>query len=113
MEYPRPFLLNGRMQTYLTDEERAHFQVRVYVLVCGGFFKIGIAADIQKRIAGLQTGNPQKIELFHDLSPMPRKDARRIEQTAHRRLAEFKVHGEWFACTAEQAIAAIAGGLSL
>lgn len=112
MEYPQPFLSEGRMRTFLTKEEKAHFEVHVYILACAGFVKIGIATDVQKRIAGLQIGNPQKIELVYTLAPCPRSEALRIEQRAHRKLKAFNASGEWFQCAPATAIAAILGKFS-
>ena len=56
--------------------------------------KIGVANDVVKRIATLQTGNPRRIRLLHALV-----GDRRFEYELHRLFSERYGHrlvGEWF-----------------
>ena len=61
-------------------------------------FKIGYSQHPEERIKQLQTGSPFKLGL-HTHSPyaMPGRAAYSWEQEIHRRLAEHRLHGEWFA----------------
>ena len=65
----------------------------VYVLGCDGFVKIGIAADIPRRLASLQGGSPHRIEflgMFPTLRPADE------ERWLHQEFKEFRKKGEWF-----------------
>jgi hypothetical protein len=53
--------------------------------------KVGVASGVQKRIAGLQTGNPQRLRLLYVLP-----GDYRLEAFLHRRLRRSRVAGEWF-----------------
>lgn len=64
----------------------------IYVLECGDSIKVGIAKDVPKRIASLQTGNPKRLYLLHVLP-----GDRRIEKALHRKLRKARGIGEWFA----------------
>lgn len=68
-----------------------------------GAVKIGYAADPQKRLAELQTGCPNGLELIRTLHGQ-----RREEKEVHRRLKRFRHRGEWFAANAGPLNAAIA-----
>ncbi len=57
-----------------------------------GFIKIGYTAtDAAKRMAQLQTGQPDRIKL---LGTMP--GTMDDEKSIHRELSEYRVNGEWF-----------------
>lgn len=60
------------------------------------YVKIGIASDVEKRIATLQTANPRVILLKRQYGPFGRKEALEIEGQIHKRLAKMRVRGEWF-----------------
>jgi len=53
--------------------------------------KVGFAHDVERRIAGLQTGNPAELHLLHVLPGDPR-----LEWFLHRRLKGARLRGEWF-----------------
>jgi hypothetical protein len=57
----------------------------------GSPIKIGVAKNVKSRIAGLQTGNPQRLRLLHVL---PGDGL--LERALHQRLRESAIHGEWF-----------------
>lgn len=56
-----------------------------------GFLKIGMANDPASRLALLQVGNPNRLELVGTLP-----GGRREELELHRRFAVFRGLGEWF-----------------
>lgn len=53
--------------------------------------KIGVASDVEKRLASLQTGNPRALQLLHVL---PGDGA--LEWSLHKSLAADRLVGEWF-----------------
>jgi len=56
-----------------------------------GPIKIGVSVDPKKRLKGLQTAHPFKLELLCVVSGAGRK-----ESEYHQRFAEFRLEGEWF-----------------
>ena len=59
-----------------------------------GPFKIGYAADVQKRVESLQIGNPRKLLLVCSVET---KNYRRAERMAHHRAGwSNHIRGEWF-----------------
>lgn len=74
----------------------------VYLLCDGERFKIGMTKkDIYKRIAELQTGNPNEIYItsYHETNyPY------RIEQMMHIKYKTSQIKNEWFDLTSEQVV---------
>lgn len=66
----------------------------IYVITGGPkHVKIGVSVDVKKRLIGIQTGCPHRVVLKRSwASP----DARLIERLAHRKLAKYRIRGEWF-----------------
>lgn len=73
----------------------------VYLLCDGEHFKIGMTKqkDIHKRIAELQTGNPNEIYLsaYHKT-----KHPFKVEQMMHFKYGSSKIKNEWFDLSAQQ-----------
>lgn len=67
----------------------------VYLMQCGGFYKVGISADPWKRLKTLQTGSPLEIRLIHSVW-LPRHLAHLAEADIHFRFRGTRVRGEWF-----------------
>lgn len=68
--------------------------MRVYFIQVAqpnGPIKIGIAADVRKRLEGLQTGNPERLVLLAELAGGV---AEEIE--LHARFDSGRIRGEWF-----------------
>ena len=63
-----------------------------------GPYKIGIAADIPKRIAQLQTGNPYPLVLHRELTDWGVFE-RDMERVLHTVLERYRLGGEWFDCS--------------
>lgn len=63
----------------------------VYVVRSGSAIKIGKAVDVWDRIAGLQCGNPVKLELLYVVP-----GGHELETRFHRWLEHDCIHGEWF-----------------
>lgn len=69
----------------------------IYFAKMGEWIKIGYTAgEASKRIAQLQTGQPQKIELIGTI-----EGERDAESGLHQEFAEFRGNGEWFKRDAE------------
>lgn len=56
--------------------------------------KIGLTANPDRRLAGLQTGSAEPLELLGVVA-----GGRRLETRLHRELVADRSHGEWFHCT--------------
>ena len=69
----------------------------VYVMKCGKFVKVGIAADVNRRRKSLYCGNPFPIEIAH-ARRVPASHAEIIERLAHDLLAGWHHRLEWFDC---------------
>lgn len=69
----------------------------VYVLKCQGFFKIGKATNLKKRLSSIRTSSPFDIELFTTLD-FSDEDSHDVEQGLHGLFKGRGKHkrGEWF-----------------
>lgn len=63
----------------------------LYFIRSGQYVKIGVSANPRGRIASIQTGNPEPVEVL----AIVEGDAS-LEADLHRRLASFRKQGEWF-----------------
>lgn len=82
-------------------------EMTIYMLSTGRKMKkIGISARSDIRHRQIQTANGGEVVLAYSQA-IPAELAADIERRAHWLLREFKRRGEWFAVTAETAIAAI------
>lgn len=82
-------------------------QVKSIYVVHGGpkHVKIGIASDVKRRIAGIQTGCPYRVGLVKSwLTP----NARIIEKRAHRAFGKYQSAGEWFTLPTKVAMTGVA-----
>lgn len=68
----------------------------VYVITDGTFLKIGMANDVQKRLAQLQTGNPMALHLVRCYEFSNRADASKYERKLHLKYNNYRKNGEWF-----------------
>lgn len=67
--------------------------MKVYLISCGQYHKIGITNDLTKRIQQLQTGAAERI-LYVD--SFESNQAVKDEQRIHQELYQYRVRGEWF-----------------
>ena len=70
----------------------------LYLIRCENFHKIGVAIDVESRIAQLSTGNP--FPLFLD-SFYKYENAEFVERAIHQRFSLRRVRGEWFKLDAD------------
>jgi hypothetical protein len=76
----------------LFDEPRRQLPTSIYVVGFDRYVKIGITErDVQYRVAGLQTGCPEKLEIYAAF----RGDLI-LEKALHERFAHLRRNGEWF-----------------
>lgn len=67
----------------------------VYLLAGGPFVKIGVARDVQQRMANLRPGCPYELRAV-SVRTVPAPLAYQIERKVHHHLADFRAYGEWF-----------------
>jgi len=65
----------------------------VYLIACGELHKIGIASDIAKRVAQMQTGNPLPLTL---VGHMKCSAPALVEANLHKTYEGKRASGEWF-----------------
>ena len=66
----------------------------LYLVQAGDFYKIGISHDVNKRLAGLQTGNCHKVTcLAYYQTQQP---ASKVERALHKLFDKYRMNGEWF-----------------
>lgn len=68
--------------------------------------KVGIAADVRKRVGQLQVGQPHQLRILVTRE-VPAQHARSIELRAHAILAAKRMRGEWFNAALGETRAAI------
>lgn len=62
-----------------------------YFIKCGTFIKIGYATNVSQRLAELQTGAPERLEILLTM-PGPQK----LERSLHSKFHPLRSQGEWF-----------------
>lgn len=72
----------------------------------GSPLKIGLAQNVKKRLAGIQTGCPYKLKVIGVRWFKNRADAKLAEALLHAELQDHRLEGEWFAVSIDQAKAA-------
>lgn len=75
-----------------------------------GPLKVGVSADPIKRLKGVQSGHPLalSIKATFEVGSLPPYE---VETLAHSLLRDSRLKGEWFACSFEEASAAVAQAL--
>lgn len=68
----------------------------VYLIKSSKALKIGVSDNPQTRLTGLQTSNPERLELIYTIQCQNRDDALRLESILHRRYQQDLLNGEWF-----------------
>jgi hypothetical protein len=76
--------------------ERRNRQHFVYGISNGEYLKIGYANNPNRRLADLQVGNPNNLEIRGLIECPDQKSAKRIERKMHRACKRHRVRGEWF-----------------
>jgi hypothetical protein len=78
----------------MSDTGRIYFITTLHAMESDKYdapIKIGFSKNPRARLAELQTGNPQKLEIIVDVA-----GGRELEDGIHRELGAFRLWGEWF-----------------
>ena len=77
-----------------TNGMRMRNKQLVYLIECNGLYKIGISADVNKRVKGLQTGSPHLVTcVAYYTTAQP---AITVEKKLHKLFDKYRMIGEWF-----------------
>lgn len=71
--------------------------------------KVGITKSLGSRLATLQTGNSQKIEIAFHFAMATREQALFVEAEFHREMTDFRLQGEWFSIDPLYALETLTG----
>jgi hypothetical protein len=63
----------------------------IYLIECDGFYKIGVAKNINARLSALQIGTPYKLNLIGSI-----EHVKWLEHILHGILSFYHTRGEWF-----------------
>lgn len=74
-----------------TPEAGPRVSDKTYFIRCEDYVKIGIAVDVMKRMRGLQSANPNRLELLAVV-----EGCHKFERSLHRRFADLRHSDEWF-----------------
>lgn len=80
---------------YLSNRGYKRYMFLYIIGTDGNRQKIGFSRDVGRRLATLQTGNPEKLKIHH-FEPVPEKRVRMLERKLHRELGYKRLKGEWF-----------------
>ena len=78
----------------------------VYVIAAGPFVKIGIADNVERRMASIQTGCPYPCNIIHSALVMA-AIASGVEGDLHQQFSHKRTSGEWFRLTKRELKAVI------
>lgn len=73
----------------------------LYLIKCQQFYKIGIAVDVENRLAQLATGNPfpLEVEIVYEFD-----NAEYVERALHQRYQDARQRGEWFSLSYQDTV---------
>ena len=72
--------------------------MNVYLVRAGnrGAIKIGVAVNVERRMAALQTGNAFELKLLATIKCRSKEEAYILEKQLHAKFERQKIRGEWF-----------------
>ena len=90
-------------RTITLSKEKAEIPGYVYFILNpdSNAIKIGIAKNISRRLANLQTSNAARLELLGSIQTENINKAKKLEKSLHEQFSKFIVRGEWFHCHSE------------
>lgn len=95
-------MLNGYVKTAKKESRSARSKGGyVYLLECGGKYKIGFSKDVERRIQQLDT-RPFKLNLVAKSKFI--SDAYDREQELHEYFADNRIEGEWYCFSDDEAL---------
>lgn len=73
----------------------------LYIIQCQQYYKIGVANDVESRLAQLSTGNPFPLEVkvIYEF-----ENAEIVERAIHQKLKDKRIRGEWFELSYDETI---------
>jgi CO dehydrogenase/acetyl-CoA synthase gamma subunit (corrinoid Fe-S protein) len=77
----------------------------IYIIQDEDKYKVGIAKDMHRRMYAYKTHSPRKIDVVNVYENIPY--AKYVEHEIHEILSEYRVHGEWFACSYDTIMSAV------
>lgn len=89
--------IDGRMFPAIDPPSHRGFGGFVYFIQCATLqspVKIGLTDDVARRLKTIRSSCPAPASLVAAVWTM---DAKKLEQSLHRRFQSFRIHGEWFA----------------
>jgi hypothetical protein len=80
-----------------TEKKKVNFAY-VYIIECGGLFKVGMSENPKKRIQNMLTSLPFKVDIVECIRFRSAYFARLAEKEIHLSLKNLSLHlsGEWF-----------------
>ena len=94
-----------------TSQHVAVAKQYIYVMQSGsGLVKVGISINPEARRAAIATGNGFEVNIAKLFGPI--HGAATVEKLAHNTLSVHRRGGEWFACSSEDAIHAVASAIA-
>lgn len=88
-----PKIVTNKFRHFIDRNEPKAF---VYFITDGNYIKIGKAQDPLKRLAGIQTGNPNKCDILYLVPCKAASMATQIESYLHKTYEKYRLCGEWF-----------------
>jgi hypothetical protein len=90
LQHAFDWIVTKKLERLSSTSKRASF---VYLISCGGFVKVGISGNPQRRLSLMQVCSPHKMKLLRAW----RSDHADIEErNIHRLLEPYHHRGEWF-----------------
>ena len=73
-------------------------ELYVYFIRAGnqGAIKVGVARNVERRMATMQTGNAFELKLMACIRCVSRNDAYNLEAKIHNKFKRQRIRGEWF-----------------
>lgn len=75
--------------------------MNLYAISDGTHIKIGVSGNVNSRLSTLQVGNTRPLYIVLKLNCRAEDAAYKLESILHKRYAESRISGEWFAITEE------------
>jgi hypothetical protein len=97
-----------RHRHHLSPDSHPPKSAHVYLLEGEhGYYKIGVARDVEQRAEQIQAGVPFKVKVLHSFHS---RDAREAEFELHLQFHDKRVNGEWFKLAPEDVACICAKG---
>lgn len=76
---------------------------KIYLVRIDSYYKIGVTSTtVEARISGLQTSNPNKIEIVYAIGNLTKQQSYEYELKLHTLFAHCRKNGEWFSLSEKE-----------